>query len=192
MFITKFEIQLPQWVYTEFENLNPRFENTIERMLFVIKLARINILQGTGGPFGAAIFNYSTGEIISVGVNVVQNSNCSIAHAEMLAISLAQKKYNTFDLGSEGIPSCELITSTAPCAMCLGAIPWSGIKRVVCGARDEDARQIGFDEGAKVANWIEELEKRGIEVTTDICRDQAREVLNLYNNSGGLIYNSSH
>jgi tRNA(Arg) A34 adenosine deaminase TadA len=192
MLISKLELNLPQWINPEFENNNSRFETINERMLFVINLAHLNVIKGTGGPFAAAIFDYSTGELFSVGVNQVQNSNCSIAHAEMLAISLAQKKFNTFDLGSDGVPKCELVTSTAPCAMCLGAIPWSGVKRVVCGARDEDARRIGFDEGAKVANWIEELQKRGIEVATDICRDQAKAVLDLYHNRGGLVYNSSH
>jgi tRNA(Arg) A34 adenosine deaminase TadA len=192
MLITRLELNLPDWINIEIENVDRRFESIIERMLFVIKIAHLNVIKGAGGPFGAAIFDYSTGELFSVGVNQVQNSNCSIAHAEMLAISLAQKKFNTFDLGAEGIPKCELVTSTAPCAMCLGAIPWSGVKRVVCGARDEDARRIGFDEGAKVANWIEELEKRGIEVATDVCRDQARSVLDFYHNKGGLIYNSSH
>jgi tRNA(Arg) A34 adenosine deaminase TadA len=47
-----------------------------------------------------------------------------------------------------------MVVSTEPCALCLGAIPWSGIRRLVCGARDEDARSIGFDEGEKVPYWI--------------------------------------
>ena len=192
MLFTKLELNLPHWIITELANANSRFETIDKRMLFVINLAHLNVIKGTGGPFGAAIFNYSSGELISAGVNQVLNSNCSIAHAEMLAISLAQKKFNTFDLGSDCVPKCELVTSTAPCAMCLGAIPWSGVKRVVCGARDEDARRIGFDEGAKVTNWIEELQKRGIEVATDICRDQAKAVLDLYHDRGGLVYNSNH
>ena len=74
--------------------------------------------------------------------------------------------------------------------MCLGAIPWSGVRRVVCGARGEDACAIGFDEGAKPADWVAELTGRGIEVTRDVLRSEARAVLNHYHTTGGLIYNS--
>ncbi|NLG19273.1 MAG: nucleoside deaminase, partial [Fibrobacter sp.] len=98
--------------------------------------------------------------------------------------------FGSFDLSARGLPSCELFTSTAPCAMCLGAIPWSGVKRVVCGAADEDARAIGFDEGAKVDNWTEELQKRGIKVVTGFMRAEASAVLKNYKKAGGTIYNS--
>ena len=47
----------------------------------------------------------------------------------------------------EDLLADEMVASTQPCAMCLGATPWSGIRRLVCGARDEDAEEIGFDEG---------------------------------------------
>jgi hypothetical protein len=33
-----------------------------------------------------------------------------------------------------------------------GAVPWSGVRRLACGARDEDASDIGFDEGPKMAD----------------------------------------
>ena len=45
-----------------------------------------------------------------------------------------------YDLGGLGDGRAfELVTTTEPCAMCLGAIPWSGLSSVVCGARDQDA-----------------------------------------------------
>ena len=74
--------------------------------------------------------------------------------------------------------------------MCLGAIPWSGVTRVITSATDEDARQIGFDEGAKIADWTDALQQRGIDVLTEINRDRAQEVLKLYAQSRGEIYNS--
>ena len=73
--------------------------------------------------------------------------------------------------------------------MCLGAVPWSGVSRLICAARDEDARKIGFDEGSKPANWITELEKRRITILRDILRPEAVKVLETYRSSGGLIYN---
>jgi tRNA(Arg) A34 adenosine deaminase TadA len=74
--------------------------------------------------------------------------------------------------------------------MCLGAVPWSGVSRLICGARDEDARRIGFDEGSKPTNWIGELEQRGIVVVRDVLRQKAVKVLEEYKASGGPIYNT--
>ena len=158
-------------------------------MRFVIELARLNVDRKTGGPFGAGIFEREGGRLIAIGVNQVESSNCSIAHAEILAIALAQKTVGTYDLGGEQGAAYELVTSTEPCVMCLGAVCWSGVKRVVCGARDEDARRIGFDEGPKPPNWVGALESRGISVVRDILRKQAAAVLAEYRERGGRIYN---
>ena len=73
--------------------------------------------------------------------------------------------------------------------MCFGAIPWSGVRRLVCGARDEDARAIGFDEGPKLPDWVDALEARGIAVVHDVLRDEAVAILRHYQESGGIIYN---
>jgi tRNA(Arg) A34 adenosine deaminase TadA len=74
--------------------------------------------------------------------------------------------------------------------MCFGAIPWSGVRRVVTGARDADARSIGFDEGPKMQDWRSELEKRGIATLCDVSREAASQVLLNYSLQGGKIYNS--
>ena len=74
--------------------------------------------------------------------------------------------------------------------MCLGAIPWSGVREVVTGASDADARAIGFDEGYKPDDWQGMLAQRGIRVTSDILPAAAREVLQLYRQRGGHIYSS--
>ena len=73
--------------------------------------------------------------------------------------------------------------------MCLGAIPWSGIASLVCGARDEDARKIGFDEGDKPEQWWELFKSRNIQVTRDILRHEATSVMQKYIDQGGIIYN---
>lgn len=158
-------------------------------MRFVIDLARRNIERRTGGPFAAAIFETDGGRLVAAGVNLVEGSNCSIAHAEMLAIALAQQSIGHYDLARDGVMR-ELVTSTEPCAMCLGAIPWSGVQRVVCGARGEDACAVGFDEGAKPTDWIGALRSRGIEVVPDLLRRAAQAVLQDYRDSGGTIYNA--
>jgi tRNA(Arg) A34 adenosine deaminase TadA len=110
-------------------------------------------------------------------------------HSEIVALILAQQKIESFDLGAEGLPEFELVSSTEPCAMCLGAIPWSGIRSLVCGARDEDARKIGFDEGDKPDMWWKSLEQRQIQVTRDVLRHEAAAVMQKYFDQGGIIYN---
>ena len=150
-------LQLPEWVG---DFLGPRelvYSGPAERMRLAIDLSRANVQFGTGGPFGAAVFERDSGKLVAVGVNIVVSSAVSLAHAEMVALSLAQARLETFDLGSTDLPDHELVTSCEPCAMCFGAVPWSGVRRLVCGAREEDARSIGFEEGRKLKNWDDAL-----------------------------------
>jgi tRNA(Arg) A34 adenosine deaminase TadA len=179
----------PDWMAAALPPPETEFPSVEERMRLVIQLARENVRRGTGGPFGAAVFDLATGRLMAPGVNRVLALNCSILHAEMMAIALAQRRIGDFDLGHAGPAGAELVASTEPCAMCFGAVPWSGVRRLVCGARDEDARAIGFDEGPKLAEWAEALEVRGITVVRDVLRDEAAAVLREYAEGGGVIYN---
>ncbi len=183
-------IALPDWAATFVASAsNERLRDDDARMAFVLELARRNVREGTGGPFAAAVFARRDGALIAIGVNRVVPEQCSVAHGEMLAIMTAQHRAATHDLSTvEG--GCELVTSTEPCAMCLGAIPWSGVSRIVCGARDVDARAIGFDEGAKPNDWVGSLRDRGIEVVRDVRHEEAVAVLQGYADGGGELYNA--
>ena len=183
-------LRLPGWTEEFLANASRNYPTADDRMRLVIRLAQLNIDHQTGGPFGAGIFDSGTGRLIAAGVNLVESANCSIAHAEMVAIALAQQALGSYDLAAQPGTVCELVSSAEPCAMCLGAIPWSGVQSLVCGARDEDARLIGFDEGAKPDRWVESLERRGIAVQRDVLREEARAVLLDYQKRGGLIYNA--
>lgn len=155
-----------------------------QRMAMVIDLARINVERG-GGPFAAAVFDRHTGELIAPGVNWVVSGNSSLLHAEVMALALAEQMLRNYELASLG--SFELVTSVEPCCQCLGVLLWSGISSLICGARSEDAKAIGFDEGPRAPDWIAELQQRGISVTVDVMRPQATDVLRSYT---GEIYNS--
>jgi len=183
------QFSLPDWVSTYVQDY-PIIDTVEDRMRFVIEAARKNVLEQTGGPFAAAIFELDSGKLISLGVNLVTTQGLSILHAEMVAIAVAQKKLATYDLGGEDVAQHELVSSTEPCAMCFGAVPWSGVRRIVTGARDEDARCIGFDEGPKLNDWSSALSDRQIEVIKDVKRHEAQQVLNEYLQAGGKIYNS--
>lgn len=159
-------------------------------MRFVIQLTLTNVTAKTGGPFGAAVFESQTGRLIAVGVNIVEPTNCSLAHAEVVALANAHRTLKQFDLGAPGLPKLELITSCEPCAMCYGAVLWSGVRKVVCAARASDATAIGFDEAPKPRNWVATLKCRGISVVRDIYRSEAIAVFQRYQQTGGRVYNA--
>lgn len=183
------QILLPPWLKKFSAGECSKLLSDDERMKFAIELARQNTLHGTGGPFGAAVFDRSSGILVAAGVNLVVRNCCSHAHAEMVALAIAEQQLSSYTLNRTGFPGYELVTSSEPCAMCFGAIIWSGISRLAYGASAADAEKAGFDEGAKPVNWTTELEKRGIEVTAGICRSEAAAVLQLYLDNGGIIYN---
>jgi len=182
-----FTLRLPDWIGELIPDPQRIYPTIEERMELVIALSRRNIESG-GGPFGAGVFSMESGRLIAPGMNLVIPAGCSSMHAEIVALTLAQQQTGCYRLGMDGA-RYELVSSTEPCAMCLGAIPWSGVGRLVCGARDEDARAVGFDEGAKPADWLGELARRGIEVVRDVRREAAAAVLRRYVELGGEVYN---
>ena len=161
-----------------------------DRMRLAIELARQNVLRGTGGPFGAAIFERSTGALLSAGVNSVVRLNNSTLHAEMLAIVMAQHRIGSYTLAGSPQASYELFSSCDPCAMCLGAVLWSGLRRMVTGADRDDATALSFEEGPVFPQSYTYLEERGVAITRSVLRLEAAAVLELYRRQGGQIYNA--
>lgn len=181
-------VTLPTWVAGAVD-YGHRYADDTERMRLAIRLAHENVARGTGGPFGAAIFERESGRVVAVGMNGVVRLNNSTAHAEMVAIQLANRRIASYTLAADGHPAHELFTSCAPCAMCLGAVLWSGVTRLVCGARREDAERIQFDEGPVFAQSYAYLRERGIVIEEGVLRDEARAVLEEYRLRGGEVYN---
>ncbi len=184
-------LKIPAWVREYLAQQPTTFPTASSRMDFVTSLAGLNIQHGTGGPFGAAVFCNDTNTVLAPGINLVVATQCSIAHAEVVALMLAQRTIGSYDLSEAKTSSRELVTSCEPCAMCLGAICWSGIRSLVCGATGSDAEAVGFDEGPKPTDWISSLKQRGITVTIHIDREKAAQVLRDYVQNGGQIYNGN-
>ena len=157
-------------------------------MRLAIALARMNVESRTGGPFGAAIFERSSGTLVAGGVNLVLPMKNSMLHAEVVAIILAEHRLQSFSLGIESGAEHELVTSCEPCAMCLGAIHWSGVSSVVTGATKQDAEETRFEEGPVFPESYQYLERRGVAITKEVLREEAREVLRLYATMSGEIY----
>ena len=192
MLYAQVHLTLPAWVH---EHVDPAraYPGDAAKVALAIELSRRNIDAGSGGPFGAAVFNADDDRIVSVGVNRVLPQSCSVAHAETMAYMLAQQRLQRArlnrDLDGNAIGRFVLATSSQPCCQCYGATIWAGIDRLLIGARAEDVMELTeFDEGPLPADWIGELERRGIAVTRDVLRQDARAVLRAYGESGGERY----
>jgi tRNA(Arg) A34 adenosine deaminase TadA len=191
MLYAQVHLTLPAWVH-ESVDTQRLYVGDAAKVELAIALSRTNIEAGSGGPFGAAVFGPDE-RIISVGVNRVLPHTCSLAHAETMAYMLAQQRTQRARLNEDAVGErlgpITLATSSQPCCQCYGATIWAGIDRLVIGARSEDVETLTeFDEGPLPADWIGELERRGIEVVRDVHRDLAREVLRAYGESGGERY----
>ena len=181
-------VQYPDWVQG-LVDWEQAYAGDVERMRLAIHISRENVERGTGGPFGAAIFEAVSGRLVAVGMNsVVRLNNCTL-HGEMMAFMMAQNRVHSFTLNAPHLPVHELFTSCEPCAMCLGASLWSGVQRVVCGATREDASRLNFEEGPVFPESYRYLEDRGITIVRNVLRDEARAVLEMYRARGGTIYN---
>ncbi|MBR5886489.1 MAG: nucleoside deaminase [Alistipes sp.] len=107
-------------------------------MQLAIDLSIDNVANG-GGPFGAVIVR--DGKIIATGTNRV-TANCDpTAHAEVNAIRAACSKLGEFKLAG-----CTIYSSCEPCPMCLSALYWAGVERILYGNTKEDAKAIAFDD----------------------------------------------
>ncbi|MGZ8240372.1 MAG: nucleoside deaminase [Methylobacter sp.] len=104
-----------------------------------IDLALENVKTGQGGPYGAIIVKDN--QLISASVNKVTSIIDPTAHAEIMAIRLACKKLNDFQLCN-----CILYTSCEPCPMCLGAIYWARLEKVYFACNRYDAAAADFDD----------------------------------------------
>ena len=104
-----------------------------------IALSLKNAAGTDGGPFGAVVVK--GGRVVGTGSNNVTASRDPTAHAEIVAIRAACRKLKTHDLGGAVI-----YTSCEPCPMCLAAILWARIDRMVYGNTRADAAAVDFDD----------------------------------------------
>ncbi|MEA3438959.1 MAG: nucleoside deaminase [Chloroflexota bacterium] len=187
----QFTLDLPSWAVEELNKLPDFMPSLEERMAAVIRFSRLNFQHNTGGPFAAGVFERDSGRLIVIGVNRVMPTNCSSAHAEVMALSLAQKLLGTFDLGGPGLPDHQMVVNWRPCAMCYGATLWSGVRSVVIAGSGPELEDItGFDEGPVHPQWRQEWESRGLEVVEDVLREDAIQVYREYAASDPFVYNS--
>ena len=191
MLYAQVHLTLPAWVHDAVDTTRAHASDA-GKVALAVELSRLNVEADSGGPFGAAVFGPDD-RIIAVGVNRVVPHACSVAHAEMMAYMLAQGRTQRLRLNRDAddapIGPITLATSSQPCCQCYGATVWAGIDRLLIGARSEDVESLTeFDEGPLPADWVGELQARGIAVVRDVERDAACAVLRAYGELGGQRY----
>ncbi|MFG2780646.1 nucleoside deaminase [Streptomyces prunicolor] len=194
--VKEYRVALPAWIDDELADVPAVVPGREDRMRLVHRLADRNWREGNGGPFAALVAERDTGRIVSVGVNVVLTSGVSSAHAEVVALGLAQMATGGWDLGATGLPSHELVVNWRPCVQCYGATMWSGVRGLVVAGEGPELEEITtFDEGPLGADWAEQFEARGIEVVGDVLREEALTVFRNYRKAvdeadGVVVYNA--
>jgi guanine deaminase len=153
--------------------------NDRELLRRAVELSRERMLAGDGGPFGAVIA--CEGEIVAEGFNRVTSTNDPTGHAEIVAIREACAALGRFDLRG-----CVLYSSCEPCPMCLGAVYWARLDRLVYANTREQAARIGFDDAAIYAELALPLEQQSLP-SERVDLPEAREVFALWEGKGDRI-----
>jgi len=118
-------------------------------------------------PVGAVIVSGEQ-QILSQAHNLRESTQNPVAHAEILAIEAACKK-----TGSWRLSDATIYITLEPCAMCMGAVVNSRIKRVVFGAPDPKA-------GAVVSNFgigLDDTLNHKPEITRSVLEDECSLIL---------------
>jgi len=87
-------------------------------------------------PFGALLVK--DGEVVLRARNSIYTGKDATNHAEMNLVRLALARFD-----ADFLSECTLYTSTEPCAMCAGAIYWSGVRRVVFACSEKRLGELG-------------------------------------------------
>lgn len=148
-------------------------------LLRAIELARINVSNRTGGPFGAVVVKDSV--IIAEGANHVTTLNDPTAHAEIVAIRNACRALSSFELSG-----CEIYSSCEPCPMCLAAIYWSRASKIYFAASREDAASAGFDDEFLYRELALPIASRSLPILRLPC-EEANQLFEDWRNDLGKI-----
>jgi tRNA(Arg) A34 adenosine deaminase TadA len=147
-----------------------------EFMLMAIAKAREGIAAGQS-PFGAVIVQGGT--LVAATHNTVWRDVDPTAHAEVNCIRSAASVLKVINLSG-----CDMYSTCEPCPMCLAAIHWAKIDRVVYGATIADAANAGFCELHVDAQALAELGRSPLRVESGLLRQQCAELFETWRTAG--------
>ena len=147
--------------------------NDLEKFMHqAIALAKEAVANGNH-PFGALLVR--EGAVVLTAVNTVHTDHDITHHAELNLVSQASQQF-----APEFLAECTLVTSTEPCAMCAGAIYWSGISRVVFGCSAAALGQIAGGDFLQPCKEIFAQGRRPVRVIGPVLEDEGTAVHQQY------------
>ncbi len=150
--------------------------NEPELMKLAIEKTREGIAAGQS-PFGAIIVK--DGAVVALTHNTVWRDTDPTAHAEVNCLRAAAMSLKTIDL-----KGCTLYSTCEPCPMCLAAIHWAKVDRVIFGASIADAATAGFCELQVPAATLAELGKSPLRVEGGLLRDECAALFSEWKRAG--------
>jgi tRNA(Arg) A34 adenosine deaminase TadA len=149
-------------------------ESDVRHLTRAIELAALAREHGNH-PFGSLLADREENILLEAENTVVTTGDCT-GHAELNLVREASARF-----APEQLRALTLYTSTEPCAMCAGAIFWSGIGRVVFALSSQALGAIVPDEtGAwTLAMSCREVFERGgraVDVTGPLLEEEGRAV----------------
>jgi tRNA(Arg) A34 adenosine deaminase TadA len=145
-------------------------------MVTAIAKAREGIAAGQS-PFAAVIVR--DGAVVAATHNTVWMTCDPTAHAEVNCIRSAARALGVIDLSG-----CEMFSTCEPCPMCLAAIHWSKIDRVVFGATIADAAAAGFHELHVDARVLAEMGRSPLLVESGLLREECARLFEQWREAG--------
>ena len=140
------------------------------------------------GPFYAELYDEHYNFVVGASNSVIE-TQCALNHAEMNTLKLAFERFKNYNLDQYKLT---LFVNAEPCIMCLGAIMWSGVNRIIFSVPSSEVEKItGFDEGFK-PDWFDEMKKRNIKVCGGIDEEYGKKILQYYVDIGKTVYKPTH
>jgi guanine deaminase len=164
--------------------MGPNHEDSVEGdsmseadlMRLAIEKTREGIAAGQS-PFGSIIVK--DGEVVASTHNTVWRDTDPTAHAEVNCLRGAAKALRTIDL-----KGCTLYSTCEPCPMCLSAIHWAKVDRVVFGATIDDAAEAGFCELHVAAESLAEMGRSPLVVEGGLLREECSALFSEWKKAG--------
>jgi tRNA(Arg) A34 adenosine deaminase TadA len=145
-----------------------------------MRLAIAKAVEGIAAgqsPFGAVIVR--DGAIVAATHNTVWRDGDPTAHAEVNCIRAAAAA-----LGSIDLSGCSIFSTCEPCPMCLAAIHWSRLDRVVFGATIADAADAGFREMQVDARVLAQMGHSLLRIETGLLREECARLFAQWREAG--------
>lgn len=141
--------------------------NNNDYMSIALEEARLAAIENEV-PVGCVIVKDN--EIIARTHNTRQRNKSAINHAEIMAIDIACKKLNSWQLDG-----CTLYVTLEPCIMCAGAILQARIKTVVFAAKEPKFGACGSI--LNIFNNFEYKFNHEVEVIEGVLEEEAKQLL---------------